>query len=123
MLGRPSILPKQMLCSSLLRGFYPLRTPALLDVLFGRSVGPRRRTWYTRERLVTSHVAQNISCRRPPSIVGRPATGAMRAAQRVRKVTEEAFGYTKTIAGQARTELRGLAEGAGRPRPRWKRTT
>jgi hypothetical protein len=39
MLGRPSILPKQMLCSPLLQGFYPLRTPALLELLFGRFVG------------------------------------------------------------------------------------
>jgi transposase len=62
-----------------------------------------------RERRVTPHVAQNTSGRRS-AIDGRttrhPGYGA---SQRVRKRIEEAFAWIKTIAGQSRTKLRGLA--------------
>jgi Transposase DDE domain len=62
-----------------------------------------------RERRVTPHVARNTSGRRS-AIDGRttrhPGHGA---SQRVRKRIEEAFAWIKTIAGQSRTKLRGLA--------------
>ena len=62
-----------------------------------------------RERQVTPHIAQNTSGRRS-AIDGRttrhPGYGA---SQRVRKRIEEALAWIKTIAGQSRTKLRGLA--------------
>jgi transposase len=66
-----------------------------------------------RERRVTPHIAQNTSGRR--SAIDRRTTRhpGYRASQRVRKRIEEAFGWIKTIAGQSRTKLRGLA------RARW----
>jgi transposase len=62
-----------------------------------------------RERCVTPHIAQNTSGRR--SAIDRRTTRhpGYGASQRVRKRIEEAFGWIKTIAGQARTKLRGLA--------------
>jgi len=58
---------------------------------------------------VTPHVAQNTS-RRRSAIDGRttrhPGYGA---SQRIRKRIEEAFGWMKTIGGQAKTRFRGLA--------------
>jgi transposase len=61
-----------------------------------------------RERRITPHVAQNTSGRRS-AIDGRTTrhTGYV-LSQRARKRIEEAFGWIKTIAGQARTRLRGL---------------
>src|SRR5215207_6096226 len=62
-----------------------------------------------RERRVTPHIAQNTSGRR--SAIDRRTTRhpGYGASQRIRKRIEEAFGWIKTIAGQARTKLRGLA--------------
>jgi transposase len=57
---------------------------------------------------VTPHVAQNTS-RRRSAIDGRttrhPGYGA---SQRIRKRIEEAFGWMKTVGGQAKPRLRGL---------------
>jgi hypothetical protein len=62
-----------------------------------------------RERRVTPHIAQNVSGRR--SAIDRRTTRhpGYGASQRVRKRIEEAFGWIKTIGGQSRTKLRGLA--------------
>src|SRR5918999_370641 len=62
-----------------------------------------------RERRVTPHIAQNTSGRR--SAIDRRTTRhpGYGASPRVSKRIEEAFGWIKTIAGQARTKLRGLA--------------
>ena len=61
-----------------------------------------------RERRVTPHVAQNTSGRRS-AIDGRTTRHPGYAhSQRARKRIEDAFGWIKTIAGQARTRLRGL---------------
>jgi transposase len=61
-----------------------------------------------RERRVTPHIAQNTSGRRS-AIDGRTIRHEGYAqSQRARKRIEEAFGWIKTIAGQARTRLRGL---------------
>lgn len=62
-----------------------------------------------RERRVTPHIAQNTSGRR--SAIDRRTTRhpGYGASQRVRKRIEEAFGWIKTIAGQSRTKLHGLA--------------
>jgi transposase len=61
-----------------------------------------------RERRVTPHLAQNTSGRRS-AIDGRTTRHEGYAlSQRARKRIEEAFGWIKTIAGQARTRLRGL---------------
>jgi transposase len=61
-----------------------------------------------RERRLTPHIAQNTSGRR--SAVDRRTTrhAGYARSQRARKRIEEAFGWIKTIAGQARTRLRGL---------------
>ncbi len=61
-----------------------------------------------RERQVTPHIAQNTSGRRS-AVDGRTTRHEGYArSQRARKRIEEAFGWIKTIAGQARTRLRGL---------------
>jgi hypothetical protein len=61
-----------------------------------------------RERRVTPHLAQNTSGRRS-AIDGRTTRHAgYVASQQVRKRIEEAFGWIKTTAGQARTRLRGI---------------
>ena len=61
-----------------------------------------------RERRVTPHVAQNTS-RRRSAIDGRATWHPGYAlSQRARKRIEEAFGWIKTSAGQARTRLRGI---------------
>jgi transposase len=61
-----------------------------------------------RARRVTPHIARNTSGRRS-AIDGRTTRHAGYVhSQRVRKRIEEAFGWIKTIAGQARTKLRGL---------------
>ena len=61
-----------------------------------------------RSMRVRPHVAQNVSGRRS-AIDGRttrhPGYGA---SQRVRKRIEEAFGWIKTVGGQAKTRFRGL---------------
>ena len=62
-----------------------------------------------RERRVTPHLAQNISGR-TSAIDGRTTRHpGYLASQKVRKRIEEAFGWMKTSAGQARTRLRGIA--------------
>jgi hypothetical protein len=61
-----------------------------------------------RERRVTPHIAQNLSGRRS-AVDGRTTRHAgYRQSQRARKRIEEAFGWIKTTAGQARTRLRGI---------------
>ena len=61
-----------------------------------------------RERRITPHIAQNTRARRS-AVDGRTTRHEGYAhSQRVRKRIEEAFGWIKTIAGQARTRLRGL---------------
>jgi transposase len=61
-----------------------------------------------RDRWITPHVAQNTSGRRS-AIDGRTTRHAGYAlSQQARKRIEEAFGWMKTTAGQARTRYRGL---------------
>ncbi len=61
-----------------------------------------------RERRVTPHIAQNTSGRRS-AIDGRTTRHlGYQLSQRARKRIEEAFGWIKTSAGQARTRLRGI---------------
>jgi hypothetical protein len=61
-----------------------------------------------RERRVTPHIVQNLSGRRS-AIDGRTTRHAgYLQSQRARKRIEEAFGWIKTTAGQARTRLRGV---------------
>ena len=62
-----------------------------------------------RARRVTPHIAQNTKGRR--SAIDRRTTRhpGYGTSQRVRKRIEEAFAWIKTIAGQSRTKLRGLA--------------
>ena len=57
---------------------------------------------------VRPHVAQNTSGRR--SAIDKRTTRhpGYAASQRIRKRIEEAFGWTKTIAGMRKTKLRGL---------------
>jgi len=57
---------------------------------------------------VRPHVAQNTNGRR--SAIDRRTTrhAGYGASQRIRKRIEEAFGWTKTVAGMAKTKLRGL---------------
>ncbi len=57
---------------------------------------------------VTPHVAQNTS-RRRSAIDGRTTRYAGYAvSQRIRKRIEEAFGWIKTVAGQAKTRFQGV---------------
>jgi transposase len=61
-----------------------------------------------RERRITPHIAQNTSGRRS-AIDGRTTRHqGYSLSQRARKRIEEAFGWIKTTAGQARTRLRGI---------------
>jgi IS5 family transposase len=61
-----------------------------------------------RSMRVTPHVAQNTSGRRS-AIDGRTTRHAgYRLSQRIRKRIEEAFGWIKTVAGQAKTRFRGV---------------
>lgn len=57
---------------------------------------------------VRPHVARNTSGRR--SAIDRRTTrhAGYGASQRIRKRIEEAFGWTKTVAGMTKTKLRGL---------------
>jgi transposase len=60
-----------------------------------------------RSMKVTPHVAQNTSGRRS-AIDGRTIRHSGYAvSQRIRKRIEEAFGWMKTVAGQAKTKFRG----------------
>ena len=60
-----------------------------------------------RSMKVTPHVAQNTNGRRS-AIDGRTTRHSGYAvSQRIRKRIEEAFGWIKTVAGQAKTKLRG----------------
>jgi transposase len=57
---------------------------------------------------VTPHVAQNTSGR-SSAIDGRTTRhGGYAISQRIRKRIEEAFGWIKTVAGQAKTKFRGV---------------
>jgi IS5 family transposase len=58
---------------------------------------------------ITPHIARNTSGRR--SALDRRTTRhpGYAASQRARKRIEEAFGWIKTVAGQAKTRFRGLA--------------
>jgi transposase len=60
-----------------------------------------------RSMRVTPHVAQNVSGR-SSAIDGRTTRhGGYAVSQRIRKRIEEAFGWIKTVAGQAKTKFRG----------------
>jgi transposase len=60
-----------------------------------------------RSMKVTPHVAQNTNGRRS-AIDGRTTRhGGYAVSQRIRKRTEEAFGWIKTVAGQDKTKFRG----------------
>jgi hypothetical protein len=61
-----------------------------------------------RARRLTPHVAQNTSGRRSAIDARTTRHAGYAQSQRVRKRIEEAFGWIKTIAGQARTRLRGV---------------
>ena len=61
-----------------------------------------------RERRLTPHIAQNTSGRRSAIDARTTRHAGYAQSQRARKRIEEAFGWIKTIAGQARTRLRGL---------------
>jgi transposase len=61
-----------------------------------------------RERQVTPHIAQNTSGRRSAIDARTTRHEGYAQSQRARRRIEEAFGWIKTIAGQARTRLRGL---------------
>jgi hypothetical protein len=54
---------------------------------------------------VTPHVAQNTSNRRSATTWH----GSYVASQRIRRRTEEAFGWIKTVAGQENTRFQGVA--------------
>ncbi len=58
---------------------------------------------------VTPHVAQNLSGRRSAIDSRTTRHRGYLASQRIRKRVEEAFGWIKTVAGQAKTSFRGLA--------------
>ncbi len=59
---------------------------------------------------IRPHVARNIS-RRRSAIDGRTTRHpGYAASQRIRKRIEEAFGWIKTVAGMAKTKLRGRAK-------------
>jgi transposase len=86
------------------------RLPTTGPATLGADRGFDARDFVTelRERRVTPHIAQNTSGRRS-AIDGRTTRHEGYAqSQRARKRIEEAFGWIKTIAGQARTRLRGL---------------
>jgi transposase len=57
---------------------------------------------------VTPHVAQNASGRRSAIDARTTRHGGYAASQRIRKRIEEAFGWIKTVAGQAKTSFRGV---------------
>jgi transposase len=61
-----------------------------------------------RERRVTPHIAQNLSGRRSAIDARTTRHAGYLQSQRARKRIEEAFGWIKTTAGQARTRLRGI---------------
>ena len=84
----------------------PTTSPATLGA--DRGFDARDFVRELRERRVTPHIAQNTSRRR--SAIDRRTTRheGYAQSQRARKRIEEAFGWIKTIAGQARTRLRGL---------------
>src|SRR5438105_13302333 len=66
-----------------------------------------------RSMKVTPHVAQNIRGR-SSAIDGRPTRhGDYTVSQRIRKRTEEAFGWIKTVAGLERTKFRGHERSSG----------
>jgi transposase len=86
------------------------RLPTTGPATLGADRGFDARDFVTelRERRVTPHIARNTSGRRS-AIDGRTTRHEGYAqSQRARKRIEEAFGWIKTIAGQARTRLRGL---------------
>jgi hypothetical protein len=61
-----------------------------------------------RSMRITPHVAQNTSGRRS-AIDGRTTRhDGYAASQRIRKRIEEAFGWIKTVGGQAKTRFRGI---------------
>lgn len=61
-----------------------------------------------RERRVTPRIAQNLSGRRSAIDGWTTRHPGYLQSQRARKQIEEAFGWIKTTAGQARTRLRGI---------------
>jgi transposase len=57
---------------------------------------------------VRPHIAQNTSGRRSAIDQRTTRHPGYAVSQRIRKRIEEAFGWTKTVAGMAKTKLRGL---------------
>lgn len=87
------------------------RLPTVGPVTLGADKGFDARDFIAelRERNVTPHIARNTSGRRS-ALDGRTTRHAgYVASQRARKRIEEAFGWIKTSAGQARTRMRGIA--------------
>ena len=80
---------------------------ALMENQSGLVVDAEDLVMELRERRVTPHVAQTTS--RASAIDGRTTRHVgCQASQKVTKRIEEAFGWMKTSAGQARTRLRGV---------------
>ena len=84
----------------------PTTSPATLGA--DRGFDARDFVMELRERRVTPHIAQNTSGRRSAIDSRTTRHEGYALSQRARKRIEEAFGWIKTIAGQARTRLRGL---------------
>jgi IS5 family transposase len=59
-----------------------------------------------RQKCVTPHVAQKIKGSAIDGCTTRHES--YRVSQRKRKLVEEAFGWSKTVAGMAKVQLRGL---------------
>jgi transposase len=86
------------------------RLPTMSPVTLGADKGFDAESFVLelRDRQVTPHIAQNTSGR-SSAIDGRTTRHAgYLQSQRARKRIEEAFGWLKTTAGQARTRLRGI---------------
>ena len=86
------------------------RLPTVSPVTLGADKGFDAESFVLelRDRQVTPHIAQNTSGR-SSAIDGRTTRHAgYLQSQRARKRIEEAFGWLKTTAGQARTRLRGI---------------
>jgi hypothetical protein len=85
------------------------RLPTVSPVTLGADKGFDAESFVLelRERRVTPHIAQNTSRRSAIDARTTRHAGYLQS-QRLRKRIEEAFGWIKTTAGQARTRLRGI---------------
>jgi hypothetical protein len=92
----------------------PCARPAPYHVGADKAYDARGFTAELRRMVVTPHIARNDTTnkhgrRRPSSVHARTTRHRGYAtSQRVRKRIEEAFAWTKCIAGCAKTKLRGL---------------